>query len=293
MSSACSFLLLLLVAVSLFTVGRVSADSTPIQQRIALIPGGMTVSWSTVGPINVTATVAYGTSPTALNRNASGVTLNYNPSTTWFHHVPIYGLAASTTYYWTVISPVGVNSTTLSFTTAQPVGGRTPYNISINGDMGLAVDNGTVQSMQQLLPSINVFWHIGDLSYADDFLFLEQYLPATAGNGAFVNATYESVTETWMTSMTPLWNQKPYMVMPGNHEATCTELAPYNNLCPAGQRNFTSYLTRFRMPANESGAVGAIGAGNMWYEHNHQITVHATQRKGANAAQRNLALIVV
>lgn len=194
-----------------------AADPTPIQQRIALVPNGMTVSWSTVGPINVTATVAWGTSPTTLTSTASGVTYNYNPSITWFHHVTLYGLAPSTTYYWRVTSPVGVNSSVLSFVTAPPVGDRTPYNISINGDMGIFSDNGTLIAMQQALPNLGLFWHIGDLSYADDWPYFTKYFP---GKKEALNASYEKITESWMTSMTPLWNQKPYMVLPGNHEAT-------------------------------------------------------------------------
>ena len=167
--------LLLCVLAALLKGGlQVSADATPIQQRLALVPGGMTVSWSTVGPINVTAMVAYGTTPATVGGNASGITLNYNPSTTWFHHVTIYNLAPATTYYWKVISPVGVNSSVLSFITAPVVGDRAPYNISINGDMGIAVDNGTLLSMQSMLPSINYFWHVGDLSYADGRLLLQQ-----------------------------------------------------------------------------------------------------------------------
>lgn len=82
--------------------------------------------------------------------------------------------------------------------------------------MGISVDNGTLLSMQSLLPSIDLFWHVGDLSYADDYLFAYVYLEATAGNPAFINATYEGITESWMNSMTPLWNQRPYMVLPGS-----------------------------------------------------------------------------
>jgi len=51
---------------------------------------------------------------------------------------------------------------------------------------------------------------------------------------------------------------------PGNHEATCSEETP--KVCPDGQRNFTSYRERFRMPALESGAVN-----NMYFSFDYGL----------------------
>jgi len=213
MSLPAMYLLAVWLTISCLLAAVSATDPTPIQQRIALLPNGMTVSWSTLGAIGVTPTVAWGTSPTSLTNTASGTTLNYNPSITWFHHVTIYNLVPSTTYYWKVTSPVGVISPALAFTTAPPVGDRTPYNISINGDMGIFSDNGTLIQMAQQLPNIDLFLHIGDLSYADDYPYFANYFP---GDPRAVGATYETITEQWMTSMTPLWNQRPYMVLPGS-----------------------------------------------------------------------------
>ena len=50
----------------------------------------------------------------------------------------------------------------------------------------------------------------------------------------------------------------------GNHEASCSEVWTF--LCPDGERNFTSYLQRFRMPAVESGAVN-----NMYYSFDYGL----------------------
>ena len=47
-------------------------------------------------------------------------------------------------------------------------------------------------------------------------------------------------------------------MLPGNHETTCSEVTP--SLCSEGQRNFTSFLQRYYMPAVQSGAVN-----NMFY----------------------------
>jgi len=53
--------------------------------------------------------------------------------------------------------------------------------------------------------------------------------------------------------MEPITSRVPYMVIPGNHEASCQELLT-DNFCPPGQFNFTAFRNRFRMPSHESGA---------------------------------------
>ena len=249
-------LLLLAVACAALLLSSSSVRGQDVlQPRLALVPGGMTVSWTTAQPLNATASVAYGLSASSLTSTAlsTSYNLNYVPATTYWHHVVLRGLSPSTTYFWRVLSPSTAAGSVLSFLTAPAVGDRTPYNISINGDMGIAVDNGTVAAMTRALNNIRLFWsprtrpfpplaalplpsaasqltsgccvvlllavvlvrHIGDLSYADDSSFLYQYfLP-----GTYLNATYESVTEQWMNSLTPLWSQKPYMVLPGTPHA--------------------------------------------------------------------------
>lgn len=52
----------------------------------------------------------------------------------------------------------------------------------------------------------------------------------------------------------------PYMTLPGNHEAVCSEPTPF--LCPSNQKNFTAYRNRFRMPWRETG-----GQENMFYSY--------------------------
>ena len=239
---ACAFI----VAAS----AQASNDSTPIQQRIALQPGGMTVSWSTLGALHARPSIAYGTDAGQLDQTGHGWSRHYVPSVTHFHHVVLDKLQPSTTYYWQVTSPHGVNSSVLSFTTAPKVGEHQSFVVSINGDMGLVNEDNTVALMKEWTDRIDLFWHVGDLAYADDW--------------ADLNMTYEQAQETWMTRMTDIWNTRPYMMCPGNHEATCSEETP--EICPEGQRNFTSYRERFRMPAVESGAVN-----NMYFSFDYGL----------------------
>ena len=244
---------LLLVLLSACAVNSGASNPTPIAHRIALQPHGMTVSWSTLGPIGVTPSVAYGLQPSLLDGTATGYTLHYDPAITWFHHVVIEQLQPSTRYYWTVTSPANLSSSpALNFTTAPRAGDSTPFVVSINGDMGLVNEDDSLALMKRWVSSgrVDLFNHIGDLAYADDWLVL--------------GMTYEAAQESWLSRMTGVWTTRPYMTCPGNHEATCSEALPL--LCPDGQRNFTSYRTRFRMPARESGAVN-----NMWFSFDYGL----------------------
>ena len=241
--------MLLLVLASVFCLCAAQHQQhTPVQQRIALVPSGMTVSWSTVGPLPALPSVAYGTSASHLTTNVTGYTLHYDPSVTYFHHVVLHSLKSATTYYWLPV--YGNSSQVLSFKTAPVAGSATPFTIAINGDMGLVNEDHTVAAMAAWVDRIDLFWHIGDLNYADDsFLY---------------GMTYETATETWMTRMTPIFSKRPYMMCPGNHDITCNEELP--QLCPTGQRNVTSYLQRYRMPYAESGAVN-----NMWFSFDYGL----------------------
>lgn len=100
--------------------------------------------------------------------------------------------------------------------------------------------------------------------------------------GGDMNVIYESNWDLWQQWQNEVSTKVPYMVLPGNHEASCAEfdgqgniLAAYLNddkanssttdkltyySCPPSQRNFTTFQHRFRMPGDESG-----GVGNFWY----------------------------
>jgi len=122
--------------------------------------------------------------------------------------------------------------------------------------MGLVNSPNTYARLREGLPTTDWFLHIGDISYADDW-----YLRP--------GDTYEGSWDKWQNWMAPITQAKPYMVMPGNHEVTCTEVTPF--LCPQEQRNFTAYRQRWRMPVNESG-----GTSNMWYSFDYGL-IHFIQ----------------
>ncbi len=62
-----------------------------------------------------------------------------------------------------------------------------------------------------------------------------------------------------MNEIAPFSAYKPFMVLPGNHEAECHTCI--TAIAQTGK--FTAYNTRFRMPSGSSG-----GAASMWYSFN-------------------------
>jgi len=121
-----------------------------------------------------------------------------------------------------------------------------PFNLLLVGDMGLDNSKDTMSCMTSALSSVDFVHHVGDLSYADDW-----YLRGD---------TYEGSWQKWQTLMDPITSSTGYMVLPGNHEASCDELTP--SLCASSTQNFTAYRNRFRMPWAETG-----GVDNMWFSY--------------------------
>ena len=109
---------ILLAAVVACLALTCTASDRPIQHRIALLPDGMTVSWSTDSPLDSRPHALFGLSSNELSSSAYGYSSHYESSTTYFHHVELHGLTANTTYYWQANS-TSKPSPMLSFTT-QP-----------------------------------------------------------------------------------------------------------------------------------------------------------------------------
>lgn len=126
--------------------------------------------------------------------------------------------------------------------------------------------------MHRLLSEVDFYYHLGDLSYADDYFLRKD--------------TYEGAWNKWSNIMQNITSQKAYMALPGNHEATCNEVMPF--FCDQHLRNFSAYLHRVRMPAVESGAVN-----NMWYSFDygmvHFISI-STETDIPNAPDSNFWL---
>lgn len=231
------------------------------------------------------------------------------PDTTYYYQIP----AANGT----------TESDVLSFTTAREAGDKTAFTLALLADMGYTNAQGTykylVEAVNDEDDPISFVWHGGDLSYADDWYSgilpcqLDSWpvcyngtdtslpgpgaipamydMPLPAGEianqggpyGGDMNVIYESNWDLWQNWMNNVTLNLPYMVLPGNHEASCAEFDGPGNImtaylnediingtaaesdltyysCPPSQRNFTAFQHRFRMPGEET-----KGVGNFWY----------------------------
>ena len=242
----------------------------------------------------------------------------------FFHEVSITGLTLDTTYYYKIPAANGTTaSDVLTFTTRRAAGDPTEFSIAVLNDMGYTNARGTHRQLIKAVDDGVAFaWHGGDISYADDWYsgilpceddwpvcyngtsselpgpITPAYLkPLPAGEvadqggplGGDMSTIYESNWDLWQQWMLKITTKVPYMVLPGNHEATCSEFdgpgntmtaylnnnqtnstAPESALtyysCPPSQRNFTAYQNRFRMPGQESG-----GVSNFWYSFDYGL----------------------
>ncbi|KAK9235902.1 Metallo-dependent phosphatase-like protein [Lipomyces kononenkoae] len=261
----------------------------PLQHRLAYAGStGMYVSWNTYTEIQ-NPTVYYGQNVWNLSNTATGTSITHPSSLTWNNHVKITGLQPDTQYYYIVSNTNCYNCSELApytFTTARTAGDHTPYTAAVVIDLGVmgpngesvksdypkltANDSNTMQSLARYVDGYDLLWHPGDIAYADTWLreYTDGYLNVTLAESA---QTYESLLNQYYDELQPVTARKPYMVVPGNHESNCDEggftvgNTTYDlSLCVEGQRNFTDYRTRFRMPSDESG-----GVGNFWYSFDH------------------------
>ncbi|KAE9377339.1 acid phosphatase [Stipitochalara longipes BDJ] len=242
----------------------------------------------------------------------------------FYHEVQISGLKSETTYYYQIPAANGTTeSDVLSFTTSRAAGDSTEFSVAVLNDMGYTNAGGTYEQLLKAVDEGVAFaWHGGDISYADDWYSgilpcaddwpvcyngtsteippptPSDYLtPLPSGEianqggplGGDMSVLYESNWDLWQQWMNNITAKIPYMVMPGNHEATCSEfdgpgniLTAYlnNNVtngtaaksaltyfsCPPSQRNFTAFQNRFRMPGAETG-----GVGNFWYSFDYGL----------------------
>lgn len=245
----------------------------------------------------------------------------------FFHEVQIGDLKPSTTYYYKIPAANGTTeSDVLSFTTAAKAGDKKSFSVAVINDMGYTNAKGTHDQLLKLVDNGAAFtWHGGDISYADDWYsgilpceddwpvcyngsstelpgpapvpdeYKDTPLPkgeiANQGGpqGGDMSVIYESNWDLWQQWMSDITMKAPYMVLPGNHEATCAEFdggkneltaylndnkanstAAKSNLtyysCPPSQRNYTAFQHRFRMPGDETG-----GVGNFWYSFDYGL----------------------
>eukprot|EP00008_Paramoeba_atlantica_P006163 CAMPEP_0201489280 /NCGR_PEP_ID=MMETSP0151_2-20130828/21759_1 /ASSEMBLY_ACC=CAM_ASM_000257 /TAXON_ID=200890 /ORGANISM="Paramoeba atlantica, Strain 621/1 / CCAP 1560/9" /LENGTH=442 /DNA_ID=CAMNT_0047874817 /DNA_START=91 /DNA_END=1419 /DNA_ORIENTATION=+ len=165
----------------------------------------------------------------------------YDKSTQY--HSIVSGLTPDTRYYYMVGGSEGT-SIEYSFVTAKEAGNTDSFRIAVLGDMGIKMSKMTLVRLKQL-QDVDWFFHVGDISYADD-------------ENLEHPGTYELTWNKWQVAMESVTASFPYMTCPGNHEASCITTGSIG--CPDYLNNFTAYRNRFLMPGDDSG-----GVGNMWY----------------------------
>lgn len=219
---------------------------------------GITVAWNTYQN-QAKSCVQYGTSAGSLTQQVcSDKSVTYPTSRTWFHSVTLDKLSPATTYYYKI---VGGNSKVDHFFSPRLAGDKTPFAINAIIDLGVYGEDGYTIKMDQskrdtipeIDPSLNhttisrladtvddyeFIIHPGDLAYADDWIVK----PKNAFHG---KDAFQAILEQFYNQLAPIAGRKPYMASPGNHEAACQEIPHLTWTCPAGQKNFTDFMTRF------------------------------------------------
>lgn len=266
---------------------------------LAYLPEGINIHYQTPFGLDDDPKVAWGTSSNHLKHTTSGHTRSYDRTppcslrpitqcSEFYHDVQLTNLQPDTLYYYRILASNGTTeSDVLSVRTAPAVGTNKKFTAAVLNDMGYTNAKGTHKYLTEAATadddqSVAFAWHGGDLSYADDHYFQEPY-------SGEMSPIYESNWDLWQQWMNNVTTSIPYMVLPGNHEAACTEddgpknvLTPYLNenktdttssdneltyySCPPSQRNFTAFQYRFRMPGKET-----KGVSNFWYSFDYGI----------------------
>ncbi|MBA0599894.1 hypothetical protein Gorai_006094 [Gossypium raimondii] len=248
----------------------------PEQIALALCtPTSMWVSWVTgdaqigpnvtaLDPTSVASEVWYGKESGKYSSKKRGNATVYsqlypfeglfNYTSAIIHHVRIDGLEPETKYYYRCgdSSLPAMSEEHVFETLPLPAQNSYPRRIAVIGDLGLTRNSSTtIDHLSKNDPSLILM--VGDLTYANQYL-------TTGGKGvpcfscAFPDApireTYQPRWDGWGRYMEPLVSRVPMMVIEGNHE-----IEPQ-----AAGITFKSYLTRFAVPAKESGS-----SSNLYY----------------------------
>jgi acid phosphatase len=273
---------------------------------LSYLPKGINVHFQTPFGLGTAPSVHFGTSPSKLNKKATGTTHTYDRTppcsevvvtqcSQFFHEVQLHDLKPGTTYYYQIQAANGTTaSDILSFKTARAAGDSTPFTMAVLADMGYTNAGGTYKQLLQAVDEDVAFaWHGGDISYADDWYsgilpceydwpvcyngtstrlpgdapVPEEYnAPLPAGevanqggpHGGDMSVLYESNWDLWQQWLNNVTKQVPYMVLPGNHEASCAEFDGPGNVLTAylnnGEKNATaakSGLTYYSCPPSQ------------------------------------------
>ena len=185
----------------------------------------------------------------------------------YFHDVQLHNLKADRTYFYLIPASNGTTaSQVLSFTTARAAGDHKPFSFAVLNDMGYTNAHGTYQQLTNVVDDVAFAWLGGDISYADDWysgvlpcasdwpvcyngtstslpggppIPPEYEVPLPAGEipnqggpqGGDMSVLYESNWDLWQQWINSLTIKIPWMVLAGNHEATCAEFdGPGNDM---------------------------------------------------------------
>jgi hypothetical protein len=196
-------------------------------------------------------------------------------------------------YYYRILAANGTTaSDVLSFTTARAAGDPTEFTVAVLNDMGYTNAGGTYQQLMQTVSEGVAFaWHGGDISYADDWysgilpcaddwpvcyngtsselpggVTAAYDVPLPAGEipnqggplGGDMSVLYESNWDLWQQWIVNITTKVPYMVLPGNHEASCGEfdgpgdiMTAYLNDDKSNSTAPTSQLTYYSCPPSQ------------------------------------------
>eukprot|EP01138_Halocafeteria_seosinensis_P004146 gb/GECG01004239.1/.p1 GENE.gb/GECG01004239.1/~~gb/GECG01004239.1/.p1 ORF type:complete len:487 (+),score=45.07 gb/GECG01004239.1/:1-1461(+) len=216
------------------------------------VSNGMAVSWTTVNATK-TSVVKYGQQSRSYQHEAHGTQATYHEGWDYHHHAVMTDLQPDTKYCYVVGDSEAGFSEEFNFVTAPRNDRNRPLKLMVYGDMGVYNSDNTRGAVNRRYKEYEWIWHLGDIGYADD-AFLHH-----------ITFYYEKIWNQYMNWMQNVSAYKPYMVLPGNHEAECHSLPcilhkDYRETL----QNFTAYNYRFRLPWRESGAVS-----DMWYSFNY------------------------
>eukprot|EP01116_Phalansterium_solitarium_P008088 TRINITY_DN2134_c0_g1_i1.p2 TRINITY_DN2134_c0_g1~~TRINITY_DN2134_c0_g1_i1.p2 ORF type:complete len:528 (-),score=174.99 TRINITY_DN2134_c0_g1_i1:190-1668(-) len=230
-----------------FAPDQVADPVLPGPQQVHLAvtqdPTEMVVMWVT-RDVTKTTTVRYGTKSGVYGSSAAGTYDTYNAGVFgwkgWVHTVSLSGLQTSTRYFYQAGTD-GDWSQEFSFVT----GSATPnpsdtLTYAVVADMGTRIPMGYAVTNQIIADTKKEQYalviHAGDVCYA--------------GTGS--TDEFEEIWDVWGDQVQDLAANVPYMFAPGNHEH---------------YYNWSSYMTRFRMPSEQCG-----GFGNFWYSIDYGTT---------------------
>ncbi|GBG24602.1 Acid phosphatase [Hondaea fermentalgiana] len=175
----------------------------------------------------------------------------------WHYHALVTNLVPDEYYCYEVQAGLGDCFKTGPAQTRPAQGVR----FASLGDMGTNNSQGTTAALLSRVNELDFVLHDGDIGYGDDLgVFTHDQTRRRYSNLERGPEGYEIVYDEFMAQIEPIARKIPYMTGAGNHDVSCNILSDLN--CAVGQRNFSAYRTRFRMPSAESGAGDIEG---MWH----------------------------